>query len=318
MPAPTPPLADRRLCFVLGKGGSGKTTVSAALGVAAARRGLKTLVVEVSAQHRLTELFRLPGAATAHRDVEVPLAPDLWTISIDPEHATEEYLVRQLKVRPLVELLARSKAFSHFTQAAPGLAELVTLGKIWSIAVDLRPDGRTPVWDRLIVDLPATGHGIALLETAQNIEEMVAGGPIKDQAGRIQQVVRHPAATGIAIVAQPEELSVTEAIEAIGRLRALELPIAGAIVNGMRAARFSADETALLRTLAEDAPGGDPTGTAARLAVAQQESADHDVRQRDRLSAAVGLDPIELPRLVRMRMGIGGVEELAAHLPAAA
>ncbi|MEQ8834828.1 MAG: ArsA family ATPase [Miltoncostaeaceae bacterium] len=316
MPAPTPPLADRRLSFVLGKGGSGKTTVSAALGIAAARRGLRTLVVEVSAQHRLTELFRLPGAATPHRDVEVRLAPDLWTISIDPEHATEEYLVRQLKVRPVVELLARSKAFSHFTQAAPGLAELVTLGKIWSLAVHMGPDGHTPVWDRLIVDLPATGHGIALLETAQNIEEMVSGGPIKDQAGRIQQVVRHPAATGIAVVAQPEELSVTEAVEAIARLKELELPVGGAIVNGMRPARFDEPEMDVLRHLAREADG--PAAVAARLAVAHQEAAEHDVRHRDRLAEAVDLTPIELPRLVRMRMGIGGVEELAAHLPAAA
>lgn len=313
MPGSHPPLADRRLCFVLGKGGSGKTTVSAALGIAAARRGLRTLVVEVSAQHRLTELFRLPGADTPHRDVEVRLAPDLWTISIDPEHATEEYLVRQLKVRPVVELLARSKAFGHFTQAAPGLAELVTLGKIWSMAVDLRPDGSTPVWDRLIVDLPATGHGLALLETAQNIEEMVSGGPIKDQAGRIQQVVRHPSATGIAVVAQPEELSVTEAGEAVARLRELGLPIGAAIVNGMRPPRFSERDMEVLRRIA-----GEDDGGAARSAVAHQEAAEHDLRQRDRLAGAIGLDPIELPRLVRMRMGIGGVEELAGHLPAAA
>lgn len=302
---------------MLGKGGAGKTTVAAALGLAGASRGLKTLVIEVASQHRMTEMFGASAAHERHRDVEVELAPGLWTLSIDPEHATEEYLATQLKVRAVVDLLARSKAFSQFTSAAPGLAELVTLGKTWSCAVALQPGTRTPVWDRVIVDLPATGHGIALLETAQNVEELAGGGPIKDQAARIQQVVSHPAATGVAIVARPEELSVTEAIEAVQRLRDLGLPVAAAILNGMRSERFTDADEPVLRAVAGAHEDG-PVAVAARTALTLLEGRRHDVAQRERLAREAALPVTVLPQLVRRRMGVDGIHELASSLGGAA
>jgi anion-transporting ArsA/GET3 family ATPase len=312
--APDPPLIDRRLCFVLGKGGAGKTTVAAAMGLNAAARGLKTLVIEVASQHRMTEMFAARPSGERHRDAEVELAPGLWTISIDPEHATEEYLATQLKVRPVVEMLTRSRAFTNFAQAAPGLAELVTLGKTWSLAVALKPGSNTPVWDRLIVDLPATGHGIALLETAQNIEELAGGGPIKDQAARIRQVVSHPGATGIAVVARPEELSVTEGLEAVQALRDNGLPVAAAVMNGMRPARFGDGDEAALSALAASDRG--PVATAARLSLRQLEGSRHDRGQLERLRDESGLPVTVLPQLVRRNMGTAGLEMLAGEFGA--
>jgi anion-transporting ArsA/GET3 family ATPase len=312
--ASDPPLIDRRLCFVLGKGGAGKTTVAAAMGLNAAARGLKTLVIEVASQHRMTEMFAARPSGERHRDAEVELAPGLWTISIDPEHATEEYLATQLKVRPVVEMLTRSRAFTNFAQAAPGLAELVTLGKTWSLAVALKPGSNTPVWDRLIVDLPATGHGIALLETAQNIEELAGGGPIKDQAARIRQVVSHPGATGIAVVARPEELSVTEGLEAVQALRDNGLPVAAAVMNGMRPARFGDGDEAALSALAASDRG--PVATAARLSLRQLEGSRHDRGQLERLRDESGLPVTVLPQLVRRNMGTAGLEMLAGEFGA--
>ena len=138
-----------------------------------------------------------------------------------------------------MELLTRSRAFHTFAAAAPGLPELVTVGKVWTYAVALHDD-RRPVWDALVVDCPATGHGIALLETAGNVEAIAGGGPIRDQAARIQEVVSHPAATGVAIVARPEELAVSEAVEAAAALRERGLPVAAAVLNGVREERFRA------------------------------------------------------------------------------
>lgn len=313
--APPPPLLDRRLCFVLGKGGAGKSTVAAAMGLHAVARGHRTLLIEVASQHQMATLFGTRPPVDAHRDDEVELAPGLWTLSIDPQHATEEYLAGQLKVRPLVEMLVRSKAFGHFTSAAPGLAELVTLGKVWSLAVALQPGSRTPVWDRLIVDCPATGHGIALLETAQNIEELAGGGPIKEQAGRIQQVVSHPGATGIAVVARPEELSVTEAVEATEILRRQALPVAAAVLNGVREPRFGGDDEPVLRRMAD---AGDPRAqVAARASLEHLEGARHDAAYRERLERESGLPVTSLPQLVRRRMGVPAIEELAARMEAA-
>ena len=314
--APEPPLEDRRLCFVLGKGGAGKSTVAAAMGLRAAARGHRTLLVEVASQHQMPALFGRRPREEAHRDTEMELEPGLWTISIDPQHATEEYLAGQLRVRPLVEMLVRSRAFSHFTSAAPGLAELVTLGKAWSLAVALEPGTREPVWDRLIVDCPATGHGIALLETAQNVEELAGGGPIKEQAGRIQQVVSHPAATGIALVARPEELSLTEAVEAAEALRRLGLPVAGAVLNGVRDRRFADDEEPVLRALA----AGDDrrAAVAGRAGLADLEGARHDAAYRERLAREARLPVRELPQLVRRRMGVDALRALAERLGDAA
>lgn len=297
---------------MLGKGGVGKSTVAAAMGLAAARSGGRALVVEVSGQSHLSRLFR---SAEVGHEREAELAPGLWGVTVDAERATEEYLAGQLKVRPLVEILTRSKAFHTFAAAAPGLAELVTVGKIWSMAIALDPAG-TPVWDAVIVDCPATGHGIALLETAGNVADLAAEGPIRDQATRIQEVVSHPAATGIAIVALPEELAVSEAVEAATILRGHGLPVAAAVLNGVHPRRFSDDEGPVLERVASETDG--PVGGAARAAATHLGHQRTDAEYRARLAEGCGVPVIDLPRLVRRRMDLAAVQELAARLGAPA
>src|SRR5918995_7368585 len=127
---PVPSLLDKRLVLVTGKGGVGKTTVAAALGIAAARRGRRTVVCEVAEQERLTGLFgRPPGG---HGEVE--LAPGLFGLSIDPRRAMAEWLRHQLKSGTLAGGLGGSRIFQLLTAAAPGVTELVTMGKIWDLA----------------------------------------------------------------------------------------------------------------------------------------------------------------------------------------
>lgn len=307
-----PPLSRRRLCFVLGKGGAGKSTIAAALGLAGVAEGKRTLVIEVAAQHQVSQLFHATAPQDRHRDREVELTPGLWWLSIDPQHATEEYLAGQLKVRPVVELLTRSRAFGAFTAAAPGLAELVTLGKIWSLAVALDAAG-VPVWDRLIVDCPATGHGIALLEVAQNVEDMAGGGPIRDQAHRIREVISHPAATGILLVARPDELSVTEAVEATATLRRDGLPVAAAVLNGVREPRFAPDEVRVL----EELSGPDRPPAVAAAAAASLRRLDHERRDRafaGRLRDETGLPLVQVPHLVRRHIGVAELKVMAGYL----
>ena len=273
--------------------------------------------MELAGEGRLSRLFDRAGVEHGR---ETELAPGLYGTSIDAERATEEYLVGQLRVRPLVELLTRSRAFHTFTAAAPGLAELVTLGKIWSLAIALRPaavppggDAREePVWGAIVVDCPATGHGLALLETAGNVEELAAGGPVREQAARIHAVVSHPAATGITLVARPEELSVTEAVEAAGILRAHGLPVAAAVLNGVRDERFADAEAPALEAAAAGPPGTNREAVTAALAhLARQRS---DAGYRERLATGTGLPVLELPEIVRRRFDLAAVERLAAAL----
>jgi anion-transporting ArsA/GET3 family ATPase len=281
------------------------------MGLASARAGRRTLLVEVAGQQRLSRLFRAGEVGHEH---ETELAPGLFGISIDAEQATEEYLAGQLRVKPLVDMLTRSKAFHTFAAAAPGLPELVTVGKVWKLAVALTDDGRAPLWDALIVDCPATGHGIALLETAGNVEELAAGGPIRDQAARIQEVVSHPAATGIALVARPEELPVTEAIEAAVTLREQGLPVAAAVLNGVREERFTDADEPALEALAANGHG--PARHAAVAALRHLAYQRCDDTYRDRLAEGTGVPVLDLPELVRRRFDLDALEALADPLSA--
>ena len=294
---------------MLGKGGVGKSTVAAALGLAEARSGRRVLLAEVAGQHRIAPLFGSGGVGEEH---ETELAPGLFAISINPERATEEYLSGQLRIRPLVEMLTRSRAFHTFAAAAPGLPELVTVGKVWSLAIAL--DEGAPVWDAVIVDCPATGHGVALLETAANVEELAAGGPIRDQAARINEVISHPAATGIVVVARPEELAVSEAIDAVALLRGAGLPVAATVLNGVRADRFSPDEAPHLEAAAH--AGGGAVRAAAQAALRHLEHQIADAAYRDRLAAEGGVPLIELPEVIRRRFDREALEILSESLAA--
>ncbi len=146
-------LLDKRLIVVTGKGGVGKTTVSAALGLLAARSGKRAIVAEVSEQERLSGLFG--RRALGHR--EGVLADGLHGISIDPRRAKEEWLRYQLKSSALAGLLGGSRIFQYLTAAAPGVDELVTIGKVWDLAQLERRVGGTRAYDIAIVDSP--GHG---------------------------------------------------------------------------------------------------------------------------------------------------------------
>jgi anion-transporting ArsA/GET3 family ATPase len=306
-----PPLLARRLLFVLGKGGVGKSTVAAALGLVGAREGKRALVVEVAGQEQLSALFASGGVGT---DRESVLAPGLHGISIDVEKATEEYLAEQLHVRPVVELLARSRAFHAFAAAAPGLAELVTIGKIWTLATALEPGTRTPVWDLIVVDAPATGHGLALLDTAGHVKSLAGSGPLGDRAGRIEEVIQHPGATGVAVVARPEELAVSESIETVAALHERGLPVAAVVANAVTARRFAPEEEDVLLALAASP---DPT-----VAGTAEAALGHLARQAEeealleRLADAVDVPVLELPRLLRPRTPLEALEPIADALAA--
>src|SRR5688500_4131021 len=129
-----PDLLDKRLVIVTGKGGVGKSTVALALALAAARSGKRTILCEVAAQEHLSKVFH--RAEVGFHEVE--MADNLWGISIDPDASMREYVLLQLKLKPMRDLLFRSRIFSSLAAATPGLKELVTIGKIWELALDDR------------------------------------------------------------------------------------------------------------------------------------------------------------------------------------
>jgi anion-transporting ArsA/GET3 family ATPase len=250
-------LLDRRLVVVTGKGGVGKTTVAAALGLLSARRGRRTVVCEVAQQERLAGLF---GA----RDVghgELELAPGLFAVSVQPERAMHEWLRHQLHSGALAGLLGHSRLFGYLTAAAPGVTELVTVGKVWDLAQEQRRTGGSS-FDTVIVDAPATGHALALLRAPRTYANIARVGPIGRQAGQIDEFLRSDQ-TGVLCVALPEEMPVTETVELEGRLAEdIGMRVEQVVVNGVLPERFGADEAKKLRKL------GDRGSKAARGAVA--------------------------------------------------
>src|SRR5437762_2323108 len=145
-------LRDRHLVYVTGKGGVGKTTVAAAIGLAAAESGRRTIVCEVAEQDRVSRAFKREGVTA---ETEVELAENLWAITIDPTEALREWLAKQLGGGAPLRLMTRSHAFQYFVAAAPGAKELITIAKVWELAQLSRWDERNRIYDLVVVDAPA-------------------------------------------------------------------------------------------------------------------------------------------------------------------
>src|SRR5215217_3122266 len=208
-----PGLVDKPLVVVTGKGGVGKSTVAAALGLAAGRRGLRTIIAEVA---RRDDVSRVLGGTGVHED---ELAPRLHHISIDPEEAMQEYVVDQLPSRALADVLLSSRGFGYLAAATPGLRELLTVGKVWELAQeDRRAPGARP-YDLVVLDAPATGHGVAILSAPRTLARTARVGRIARQGRTIDAMVTDPERTGVIAVARPEEMPVTETLSLQDALR---------------------------------------------------------------------------------------------------
>jgi anion-transporting ArsA/GET3 family ATPase len=287
-------LLDKRLVVVTGKGGAGKTTVSVALALAAARRGKRVVLCDVTGQDRVSQL-----------------APELATVSVDPELAKQEWLRYQLKSRTLAGMLGGSNLFQYLTAAAPGLTELVTIGKVWDLA-QLEPRTGAPASDLAIVDAPATGHGLAMLRAPSTYASIARVGPVGRHAERIDAFLRDPRQTGVIGVALPEEMPVNEAIE-FERALARELGMAtdAIVVNAVHPVRFRPAEVERL-----DAVTGGSAVTRAALsaAVSEHTRARADHAQVRRLRRAATAPVVTLPRIFEPELGRAEIERLSAEL----
>jgi anion-transporting ArsA/GET3 family ATPase len=284
------PLLQRRLIFVTGKGGVGKSTVAMAIAGVAARRGMRTIVADMN------------GTGDDH---EQQLAPSLYTLSIDPQRALEEYL--SVKVGGTAgHILSQSRMFNAFAMATPGMRELLSLGKVWELAQRSRrtPGGAT--YDLTVVDSPASGHGAALLRTPRTFAQIAKVGPIANQASAIAQTLEDPAFTAIVAVATPEDLAVSETLELDEALQRERLKLDVVVLNQCHPSRFDEADRTALRTLA--------AAPAARLALAADLRAASEAQQEERLRERFGERLQRLPFLFEPEIGADELERLGEAL----
>lgn len=234
------------LLVVTGKGGVGKSTVAAALGLAADRRGLHTIVVEVAARDDLSRALGASDAVGAY--AERAVADGLYHISIDPQRAMEEYLRQQLPIGALGALLARSRIFVALSAATPGMRELLTIGKVWELAQHQRRTRGSRPYDLVVLDAPATGHGLAMLQAPGTFASVARVGPVAKQGRAVASFLGDARRTAVVAVSTAEEMPVAETLELRARLREqLGLDLSLVVVNAVVPHRFSrADELTLL------------------------------------------------------------------------
>jgi anion-transporting ArsA/GET3 family ATPase len=295
---------DKELIVVTGKGGVGKSTVAAALGMAAARRGMRTCIAEVAARDDVTRAF---AGDASEPFVERELAPGLHHISIDPERSMEEYLVDQLPVRALADTLASSRMFTYFTAATPGMRELLTVGKVWELA---QPDRRTPgahPYDLVVLDAPATGHGVAILSAPRTFAEVARVGPVARQGMKIHVMLANPARTGVVAVALPEEMPVNETLSLRNALLAeMGLGLELVVVNALLPDRFTDEEAAALSAT--------PATPGVRAALSAHARARAQREQVARLAEGLGAPPVTLPFVFEPTLDATALELLSERL----
>jgi hypothetical protein len=232
-------ILGRRLIVVTGKGGTGKSTLSAALALTAARQGKKTLVCEVVARERVSELFGRPPSGTEIRE----LLPNLYSVHVRPREAMREYALMTIKYKTLYKIAFENAAARYFLAAAPSLAEIVMLGKVWWHAAHDMERGKLR-WDLVILDAPATGHGLTFLTVPEVFLGLVTEGPLARDMRGMQSLLADPARCSVCIATLPEEMPANEAIELDQSLRKHGFPSGPLFLNGYFESRFSPAEVA--------------------------------------------------------------------------
>jgi anion-transporting ArsA/GET3 family ATPase len=307
-------LADKRFVLVTGKGGVGKTTVCAAEAMALAANGKRVLVAMCNAKERLSTMLGSPPVGSTVSQV----APGVWAVNIVPEQALEEYGSLVLHSRVLYKTLFDNKYVRSFLRAVPGMQEWAMLGKAWWHTTETRPDGSFK-YDVVILDSPATGHGIDMLRVPKVILDVVPTGLLRRDAELAWQLFQDERASAIVIVTLPEEMPTTETIELAGALSELGLRVTRIIVNGVLPRLFSEREHLQLEALPERVSGehrAPPSAAEAVVFEGRDRAAREHVQAESmqRLVTSLPVTPTFLPLLFEDAATPSGIRELAARV----
>ena len=308
-------LFERRLLIVAGKGGVGKTTIACALGMLAAQLGKRTLIAEVDGAGRAAYLLgATPGPVGQASEVR----PLLSEMSVDGSTALAEYLEIIVPIKRVLQAVLSSRIYQYFVAAAPGLKELMTIGKIWYEAERLDEASGRPRWDLVILDAPATGHSLQYLGMPQAAHEVFRAGLVGRESQRLLDLLTDPQRTAINVVTTAEEMPVNETVEMYQRVRdELHMPLGFLFVNRTHRVEFgSQDLDRLEQKLATLHDPRDRAVAAEALSRGREEAgwASINATYLRRLSAEVNLPVVKIPFLFAEEFGCEQVRAIAAEI----
>ena len=312
-------LFTRRLLVVVGKGGVGKTTVSCALGLEAARRGRSVLLCEVDGVARAPQLL---GAEPGPLGQAVATQAGVSVMAVEGRAALAEYLGMIIPVKRLLQSVFKSQLYQYFVAAAPGLKELMTIGKIWYEAerVDARSGAR--LWDHVILDAPATGHGLQYLRMPAAARDTFEVGLVHREAQRLVDLLTDPARTAVNLVSTAEEMPVNETVTMYRSLcEDLQMPAGLLFVNRVHDGGLLATDVDRLRAAAQRSRDDKERRLLRAVAARAHEELGWtalNARYKARLADEVGLPMIELPFLFSEEFGVAELRALAERLAAPA
>jgi len=305
MTTATRSLLDYRLIVVTGKGGTGKTVVSSQLAEAARRAGRRVLLAETATTESIAPLFESNPRPLGYQGRE--LRPGLHALHIDPHEALADYARIQIGLGAVTDRILQTETFQQLLEAAPGWRELIILGKIWHLEQKKDASGR-PLYDLLIVDAPATGHGLTFLDVPRVVQHAVRAGPLSRHASWVEALVHDHDRTLMLPVTLPEDLPVLETKELIDRARSdIDIGVDRIIVNRMPSRR-SSDAASDVATLPADLDLEclPPVSMMKTLLEHSARRDDLAFEQRERVARLCSMPVVDLPFQARGFTGDSG------------
>jgi anion-transporting ArsA/GET3 family ATPase len=312
-------LFDRRVLFVVGKGGVGKSVVVTALALQAVDQGLRVCIAEMNGAESTAALLGCPPVG--YRPTAI--AEGIEAISITAEQATEEYLLRTLRFRKLYDLVFRNRYIEPFMNGILGLSDLTSVGKVMDLEWQ-RADGSYGIeasgparYDLVVVDCPSTGHGLALLKAPQTMMDVTSRGPLYNNSAMIRDLLCDRTKTAVLLVTLAEEMPVAETLESVTTMReSLDIALAGVVMNAVPPPLASANDLeAWWPDVAAEglALGGHCAGSITYGEQVQRLRGEA-ARYIERIYSQTQLPVLELPLLGDQGMGADGLRELGEHI----
>ena len=290
-------LLQRRVIFLLGKGGVGTTSVSAAIALAASEMGHSVLAMEADTHAPMANAFAVKASYEP-----VMVSDRLFVMVLEGRHALEEYLKLVIPARTVMRAVFASRLYQFFVNAAPGLKELMMLGKIYYEAE--RKIGGSDHWDLIVVDGPASGQALSVLKMPTAAKQTFGDSVVGREAGNISRALRDEKETAIVLVTTPEPLPISETLETAATLKEVGIKPAAIVFNRSRNPNFSTRDIAKLKEHLMANGKASDAEYLGKVAKAELDRASQAKRALEQLRNESNAPVIQLP----MAQGISGAE----------